>query len=334
MDRRQFLAASLSALAGPLTAGAQSPGKAFRVGMLWLSEPPEVAPHSGAVPLYNALLDGLRELGYVEGRNLVVVARWASLRPDRIPELARDLVRVKVDVIVTTGDGEVRAARQATDTIPIVMGVSGDPVGAGYVASLARPGGNVTGLSYLSLDVNPKLIEALKEAMPTLTRLAVVWNVDNPVKKLDFDEASAAARRLGVLVESMSVRRSSDLDTAFAAIAPVRPQAILTLVDEVMNQDETRQAVIKLAVRHRLPAVAADRRHVADGALMSYGPSLVGMFRRAAVFVDRILKGAHPSTLPVEQPRQFELVINLKAAKALALTIPPALLLRADQVLE
>ena len=316
----------LALVFAPLAAEAQQAERVPRVGFLSFGPAP-----SASQPVNEAFFEGLRELGYREGDNVVVERRYADLKPERIPVLATELVHLKVDVIVTTGDGEVRAARRATSTIPIVMAVSGDPVRAGYVASLARPGGNVTGLSYLSPEMNPKLLELLKEAVPNLRRVAVIWNGANPVKELDFERA---ARGLGLEVHSVPIRTASDFDSALAASTRARPDALLTLVDEVMNQAANYTRVVAFAAKHRLPAVAADRRHVANGALMSYAPSLVGMFRRSAVYVDKILKGAKPADLPVEQPTKFELVINLKTAKTLGLTLPQSILLRADQVIE
>jgi putative ABC transport system substrate-binding protein len=243
------------------------------------------------------------------------------------------LVRLKVDVIVTTGDGEVRAAKAATSTIPIVMAVSGDPVGSGYVASLARPGGNVTGLSFLSPDLSAKILDLLKDTVPTATRVAVLWNAANPVKEIDFREAERAAQRLGLKIQSAGVRGASDFDATFAAIVRDRPDALVTLVDEFMNQDANRQRITSFAAKNRLPTVAALRSFAVAGALLSYGPNLNGMFRRAAYYVDRILKGEKPANLPVEQPTTFDLVVNLKTAQALGLTIPPTILLRADEVI-
>jgi putative ABC transport system substrate-binding protein len=302
-----------------------------RIGFLSFgpSPPRPVPPASN----FAAFLQGLRDLGYVEGQNAVLESRWADLQADRLPALAADLVRLQVDVIVTTGDAAVRAARQATTTIPIVMAVSGDPVGSGYVASLARPGGNVTGLSFLSPDLSAKLLELLKEAVPGMSRVAVLWNAANPVKALDFRETQRAARTLGLTLQSAEVRSTNDFDRAFAAITRNRPDAVITLVDEFMDQEAHVMRIADFGAKSRLPGIFGDRRHVVAGGLMSYGPSLSDMFRRAATYVDKILKGARPADLPVEEPARFELVINQRTAKALGLTIPPLLILRASEVI-
>jgi len=320
-------------LALPALTAAQRAGTVHRIGFLYFSAPPTTAT-STQYALKRALEEGLRDFGYEDGRNCIFEYRWADLDPARIPTLAVDLVRANVHVIVTTGDGEVRAAKTATGTIPIVMAVSGDPVGAGYVASLARPGGNVTGMSYTSPDANVKLLSLFKETVPALGRVAVVWNAANPVKQLDLTNTEQAARRLGLAVHSVPVRSLRDVDTGLAAIGRSSGLGIVTLVDEVMNQEPYRRAVLEFATRYRLPVVAADYRHVDDGALLSYGPSLLAMFRRVGFFVDKILKGASPATLPVEQPRQFELVLNRKTAALLGVTIPPSVRLQADRVIE
>jgi putative ABC transport system substrate-binding protein len=301
------LVLALGALAVPAAADAQPAGKVSRVGLLSFA-PPSPGPPG---PPFSDFLQGLAALGYREGQNMVLEARWADLKPDRVPLLAAELVRLKVDVIVTTGDGEVRAAKAATSTIPIVMAVSGDPVGSGYVASLARPGGNVTGLSFLSPDLSAKILELLKDTVPTATRVAVLWNAANPVKEIDFREAERAAQKLGLKIQSAGVRGASDFDATFAAIARDRPDALVTLVDEFMNQEANRQRITSFAAKNRLPTVAALRSFAVAGALLSYGPNLNAMFRRAAYYVDRILKGEKPANLPVEQPTTFDLVVNL-----------------------
>jgi putative ABC transport system substrate-binding protein len=284
--------------------------------------------------LSDAFHEGLREHGWLEGQNIAIEYRWAEAKLDRLPELATQLVRLNVALIITSGDAGVEAARQATRTIPIVMAVSGDPVGAGYVASLARPAGNVTGLSYLSPDLSAKQLELLKEMLPTASRVAVLWNAANPVKLLDFKETERAAGRLGLITHSVEVRSLSDFDKAFARITRARPDALLTLVDELINSPLSANRIATYAAMNRLPTVYGARLHVEAGGLLSYGPSLVAMFKRAATYVDKILKGSEPATLPVEQPSQFELIINLKTAKVLGLTIPRSLLTRADHVME
>ena len=320
---------ALAFLVAPLASDSQQVGKIQRIGVLWIRSAPP-----GPDPVVDALRQGLTELGYVGGQNIRLEHRWAEGKPEQFPALAAELVRLKVDVIVTTGDAPIRAAMQATRTIPIVMAVSGDPVGSGYVASLARPGGNVTGLSFLSPDLSAKLLELLKETVPNASRVAVLWNAANPVKTLDFKETQRAARLLGLTLQSVEVRAANDFDTRLVAITRERPDAILTLVDEFMNQPEHRRRIGDFAAKSRLPAISGDRRHVEAGGLMSYRPSVRDMVRRAAYFVDKILKGAKPADLPVEQPTRFELVINLKTAKALGLTIPQSILIRADQVLQ
>jgi ABC-type uncharacterized transport system substrate-binding protein len=320
--RRFLLACGIGILSTPRLARAQPTTR--RIG--WLSP----ASSATATPLFDAFRQGLREHGWLEGQNIAIEYRWAEAKVERLSELALQLVRLKVEVIVTSGDSGVRAARQATGTIPIVMAVSGDPVGAGYVASLARPGGNITGLSYLSPDLSAKLLEFLKEMLPSVSRVAVLWNAANPVKALDFKETQRAARLLGLTIQSVEVRALSDLDAALATISRARSDALLTLVDELINQLPER--IASYAARNHLPSVYGDRRHVEAGGLMSYGPSLAGMFKRAAMYVDRILKGRNPADLPVEEPSQFELVINLKTAKALGVAIQPSLVQRADHV--
>lgn len=331
MRHRLFIAAvPLLVLASIGSAAAQPAAKVPRIGFLAFSPPPP----SGITPLGVAFVEGLRDLGYEDGRNVVIEYRYADPRPERLPALAAELVQARVDVILTTGDGEGRAARQATSTVPIVMAVSGDPVGAGHVESLARPGGNVTGLSYLSPDANVKLLALLRETVPAVKRVAFVWNAANPLKQLDFRDATAAAQRLGPGVHSAPVHSAAVFDAALAGVARNRPDAVVTLVDEFTNQEPYRRLVLEFAARHRLPAVAADARHALDGALMSYGPSLIAMFRYAAVFIDKILKGASPATLPVEEPRQFELALNRRTARTLNLTFPGAVLLRADRIID
>jgi putative ABC transport system substrate-binding protein len=280
----------------------------------------------------DAFRQQLRQLGYVEGQNLVIEYRWAADRDDQLPRLAADLVQLKVDVIVVEGHTPaIQAAKQATSTIPIVMAVSGDPVNTGLVESLARPGGNVTGLSLLTPDLAPKRLELLKEAVPTLARVAVLWNAANPVKVLDWHETQAAASALGLQLQSLAVRGPTDFDGAFAATTRDRADALVVLPDGLINSH--RKQIVDFAMTSRLPGMYPYREFVAAGGLMSYAPSYVDLFRRAAVYVDRILQGAKPADLPVEQPIKFELVLNLKTAQALGITIPPMLLFQADEVI-
>jgi len=316
------LAASL-ALA-PLVAGAQEPGKVYRVGIL--------ASYPMAPFFMDPFVGALRDLGYVEGQNLTLEIRSANNMPEQLPTLAAELVRLNVDVIVTGSDGEVRAAKQATRTIPIVMAPSGDPVRAGFVASLARPGGNITGISFLSPDLSAKLIEVLKDAVPKMSRVAVLWNSANPVKVIDFGETQRAAQSLRLTVSSIEVKLPSDLETAFTAITRAHPDALMILVDEVLSP-VVRPRIAEFALKRRIPSIAGNSNYAAAGGLIGYGPVGLEVYRRAAGLVAKILKGAKPADLPVEQPTELKLIINLKIAKALGLTIPPSLLGRADEVI-
>jgi putative tryptophan/tyrosine transport system substrate-binding protein len=328
MDRRRFLLTSVAgALAAPLGAGGQQAGKVYRIGYLGAGGP---APLNTPI----AFEDALRELGYVAGKNLLIDYRFAEGRYERLPALAAELVRLKADIIVTNPTPATVAAKKATETIPIVM-ISGsvDPVGLGLVASLARPGGNVTGLSFgASTEIFSKGLELLKDIVPKVRRVAVLSNPGSPIQPLIIRELNAAGRSLGVQLQLLEVRGLDEFDDAFAAMAKERVGALLVVSDSLFNIHRARLA--DLAARSRLPAAYGTRDLVEVGGLMSYGPSFRDLFRRGAVYVDKILKGAKPADLPVEQPTKFELVINLKTAKALGLTIPPSLLARADQVIE
>ncbi len=319
-------------LAAPLPARAQQAGKVWRIGFLSFNRPP-AHPVPPVYP-FSAFRPALRELGYVEGQNITIEERWADLKTDLLPALAAELVSMNVDVIVTAGDSEARAAIQATRAIPIVMAVSGDPVGSGYVVSLNLPGGNVTGLSYMGPEMGAKMLELLKEAVARIARVAVLWDAANPVKELDFKSTLMAARRLGLRVQSFEVRVVADFDPVFTAIVRQRPDALLTLPDEFMFHQSNRERIATFITKNRLPAIFGYRANVEEGGLISYGPSPHAMFARAATYVDKILKGAKPADLPIEQPTKFELVINMKTAKTLGLTIPPSLLQRADQLIE
>jgi putative tryptophan/tyrosine transport system substrate-binding protein len=279
-----------------------------------------------------AIRQGLRELGYVEGRNLVIEARFAQGMHDRLPALAAELVRLNVAVIVVDGTATTAVAKAATTTIPIVFTLAGDPVGSGLVASLARPGGNVTGLSSLTGELSGKQLQLLKEAVPPLTRVAILYNPVNPATTAMLNNAKAAARALAVEVQPLAVRELDTLTSTFSVMREERADAFLALSDPILN---TQQAtLLDLAARNRLPAMYTTRDWAEAGGLMAYGPSFTDNFRRAATFVDKMLKGAKAADLPVEQPTKFELVINLKTAKALGLTIPQSVVLRADQVIE
>jgi putative ABC transport system substrate-binding protein len=329
VDRRAFLATlSGSLLAAPLAAEAQQPGKVFRIGIL--GNVPPTYPEGARV--WGAFIEGLRDLGYAEGQNITIVHRSSEGKFQRLPDLAAELVRLKVDVIVAPASQNVLAAKQASRTIPIVMAGSGDPVGTGFIASLARPGGNVTGSSYfVGLDIYSKQLELLKETVPKVRRVAILSNPTNPAHPLWMREIKGAGRSLGVQLQFLEARGPTEFDGAFAAMAKERAGALLVVADGMFMLHRTRLA--DLAAKSRLPSLGY-RELVEAGGLMSYGPSLPDLWRRAAIFVDRILKGAKPADLPIEQPAEFELVINLKTAKALGLTIPPSLLQRADQVIE
>lgn len=321
--RRTFIRTLAGALlAAPLAAAAQEPGKTYRIGIL--------ATYPIGPIFRDPFVATLRELGYVEDQNLVLEIRSANNISDRLPALAAELVRLNVDVIVAGGDSEVHAAKQTTSTIPIVMAPSGDPVRAGYVASLARPGGNITGVSWMTPDFSAKLLEILKDTVPKMSRVAVLWNSANSVKVIDFGEAQRAAQRLGVTVSSIEVTTAKDFETAFAAITRARPDALLILVDQVLSH-ETRPRIAEFALKQRIPSIAGASGYAAAGGLIGYGPS--GLYRLAAGYVAKILKGAKPGDLPVQQPTKFELIINLKAAKQIGLTISPNVLARADKVI-
>jgi putative ABC transport system substrate-binding protein len=314
------------AVAGP-PADAQQAPRTAKIGILSATTPAALAPG------IEAFRQALRELGYVEGKTFALEVRYGEGKLERLTELARELVRLKMDVVVTPADLSVAAVKRETQTIPIVMAFSSDPVGAGFVASLARPGGNVTGLSNISPELSGKRLELLRETVPGLSRVALLWNPDVRGAVLDYKETASAARTLRLEVNSIEVTRAEDLDRAFAAVINQRAQAlVLPGVNPVGFAN--RGKIVSFAQRNRLPSMYPTREYVDSGGLMSYGPSLPDQFRRAAVYVDKILKGAKPADLPVEQPTKFELVINLKTAKALGLTMPPSLLRRADQVIQ
>ncbi len=276
--------------------------------------------------------DALRELGYVEGKNLTFERRFAEDRLDRLPGLAAELVSLKVDVIMAAGTLAPLAAKRATSTIPIVMMAAGDPVGSGLVASLAHPGGNVTGMSLMAPDLGGKRLELLKELLPGISRVAVLWNAANPYSALVFKETVGAARTLGVELQSLEIREPPDIDGALEAATGQHADALITVEDPLTI--DLRKKIAEFAADHRLPTISGLRVFADSGFLMSYGADLADIIRRSAVYVDKILKGAKPSDLPVEQPTKFELVINLKTAKSLGLTIPSILLARADEVIE
>jgi ABC-type uncharacterized transport system substrate-binding protein len=311
----------------PHAADSQSSGKVYRIGFISTGAPRETQH------LVKALDDGLRELGYMEGRNIVFERRFGEGNQERLPALAAELVRLNVDVIVTGSNPVITAVKQATSTIPVVMAVSRDPVGSGFVANLARPGGNITGLSNdPGPDILGKNMELLKEAVPRISRVAYLWNPAPPGANTYRKVAESAVRKLGVTWQSVEVRQPNEFEGAFAAMVRERTDAVLVAQDPLFLSARSR--VVSLATRHRLPTVYGNREYAEVGGLMSYGPNIADQFRRAAAYIDKILKGAKPADLPVEQPTKFELVINLKTAKALGLTVPQSILLRADQVIE
>jgi ABC-type uncharacterized transport system substrate-binding protein len=318
---------TLALLAALHAAEAQPPAKIPRIGILWFG-----SPVVGLSPHMEAFRQGLRELGYTEGQNIVIESRHAAMRPALLPDLAANLALSKVDVIVAAGDPAIHAARHVTSTIPIVMVAGADPVGSGLVTSLARPGGNLTGLSALSPELSGKRLQLLTEALPQVSRVAVLWNPADPAKALDLRETQATGQALGVQLQLLEVRGPEDFESAFAAMTRDRAEALITLGDPLTVSHRMR--IVDLAAKSRLPTMYDVREFVEAGGLMAYGPSLADLFRRAAAYVDKILKGAKPGTLPVEQPMKFELIINLKTAKALGLTIPPSVLFLADQVIQ
>ena len=326
MDRRAFLiVAGAGLIMVPLAVEARQAPRLPRIGLL------SGADSAGVVVLVEAFKQGMRELGYDEGKTFVLEARYADNKSEKLPELARELVERKVDVIVATTDGPIAAARRETRTIPIVMTNSTDPVGTGFVASLPRPGGNVTGMSNISADLSGKRLELLREVVPGLTRVAFLWNPDSRGTVLDYKESEAAASSLHLALQSIEVTSVADLDRAFSAVTAGRAQVLLVAPGNPIAFSK-RSEIAAFAQRNRLPSMFGPREYVDAGGLMSYGPSVAFVYRHAATYVDRILKGAKPAELPVQRPTKFELVINLKAAKALGLTMPRSVLERADQL--
>jgi putative ABC transport system substrate-binding protein len=315
----------LSLLTAPHTSQAQRVAHVPRLGLLI----PGSA--SGFVSRIEAFRHGLRDLGYVEGQNIAIEYRFADGQAARIPALAADLVRLPVDAIVVDGILTIRAAHHATTTIPIVMAVIGDPVGAGLVASLARPGGNTTGLSLMLPEVSGKRLELLREAMPTLSNVAVLWNPEVHDSRVVFKETQTAAQALGLRLQSLEVRSPAEFDQAFAAMTSAHAEALVVISNALFFSHRGQLAA--LAVRHRLPAMFHSREYAEAGGLMAYGANGEDLYRRAATYADKILKGAKPADLPVEQPTKFELLINLKTAQALGLTIPSSLLFQAEEVI-
>ena len=315
MQNQKWLALGAMLLALSVPAAAQQPTKIPRIGTL-IGTPPSA--HSARI---EAFRQGLRELGYVEGKNIVIEWRFADGKPDRLPALAAELVRLKVDVIVTAASPLTRAAKEATATIPIVMTQDTDPVGNGFVASLARPGGNITGLATLAPELSGKQLELLKETIPKLSRVAVFGTSTYPGNAQSLKEVELAAAAFKVQLQYLDVLDPKDIETAFRAASKGRADAVLALQNPVAASQRTQ--IIDLAVKNRLPAIYDRAEFVEDGGLMTYSVSSTDLFRRAATFVDKILKGRTPADLPVEQPMKFEFIINLKAAKQIGVTIPP-----------
>jgi putative ABC transport system substrate-binding protein len=326
MKRREFIALIGGAAASPLAAHAQQRTKVYRIG--FFSAGAEVRPSKN----WSIFVDRLRELGWIEGKNIVFEPRYAENRLNRLPALAEELVRLDVDLIVTVGTLAPLAAKQATTSIPIVMVNAGDPVGSGLVASLARPGGNVTGMSLMAPDLGGKRLELLREVLPRLSRAAIIWNATNPYSALVFNETRGAAEKLTIELQSLEVKAPGDFDGALATAMRKRVEAFVIVEDPLTFNHLNK--IAQFCADNRVPATYGLREFADAGGLMTYGANNGDLFRRSVGFVDKILKGAKPTDLPVEQPTKFELVINLKTAKALGLEIPPTLLARADEVIE
>src|SRR6266852_9176279 len=327
MDRRVFLGSLASLLAAPLAVGAQPAGKVYRIGLLDYA-----APDPARQVWWNAFRQQMRDLGYVEGQNVTFEPRWAQGNDERLPKLAAELVGLKVDLIVTGGQNAALAAKRATATIPIVTATGTDPVALGLAASLRQPGGNVTGMTSISSELASKRLELLRTVAPRASPIAILWDERNPASRLSVDGTEAAAKPAGLTIHSVPVRSPAEIEAAFATLVRDRAGALIIVPSPAIFSH--RKQLVELAMKHRLPTVVGSREYVEAGGLASYGPDYPDQFRHAAGHVDKILKGAKPGDLPIEQPTKFELVINLKTAKALGLTIPPSLLQRADQVIE
>ena len=317
---------TLGILLGSLAAHAQQTGNVYRIGFLGNSTAALEAN------LVGPFREGLRDLGYVEGRNVLIEYRWAEGKYDRFPALIGELLALKVAVIVTAGTPATLAVKKATTSVPVVMTAVGDPVGTGIVPSLSHPGGNITGLTAISTEMDAKRLELLREVVPSVSYIALLWNAGSPLQVLAEKQVQAAAQVLRMRVLSLGVKTEEEIKSALAVMARERPDALLVLADRLLLHH--RALIMDFATRHRLPGVHAYRELVEAGGLMSFGPSYADMHKRAAYFVDRILKGAKPGDLPVERPRTFELVINLKVARALGLTIPQSVLLRGTEIIQ
>jgi len=325
---RAWIAAIVLLALAPAGTAAQPSATVHRIGFLSLN--PLSSPQDRAY--FAEFKGGLKDLGYVQGRNIEILYRDAGASFGQLPARARELVGLKPDVIVTYGEETIRAARQATGTIPIVIAIIGDAVDQGFVSSFARPGGNITGLSILAPQTGGKRLEVLKQAVPTITRVAVLWNRGNKGKVAEFEDTERTAKRLGIALQSLPVGGVGDFDSAFHAAATGGANALIAFSEPLMNSQRDR--IVGFAAKARLPAMFQSKEYVDVGGLICYGPKLPDQFRRAASFVDRILKGSNPAEMPIEQPTEFELVVNLKTAKALGITIPQSILVRADEVIE
>ena len=326
MKRREFITLlGGAAVAWPVPTGAQQPAKLPTIGFLGATTPSAQSQWTAA------FLERLRGLGWIEGRNVAIEYRWMEGRNERVAEIAAEFVQLRVDVIVVQGTAAVVGAKQATSVIPIVFALAGDPVGSGLVASLARPGGNVTGLSGQQADIAAKRLELLREVVPSLHRLAIVANVGNPYAILELGEIQGGARALGLEAATFEIRRAEDVAPAFRALKG-RADALYVINDPLVNTNRVR--IILSALGARLPTMHGSREHVEAGGLMSFGPNYPDLFRRTADYVNKILRGAKPGDIPVEQPTKFDLVVNVLTAAALGITLPPTLLTRADEVIE
>jgi len=324
--RRAMLLAGSALLLSPRFGRAQKPAKVWHIGYLSGA----VRPADGETPV--AWRAAMEKLGYVSGRNVTYTARWANAKPEALPQLAAELVNLDIDLLVTFGAPAAQAAKQATKTIPIVVVAPGDAVGVGLVSSLARPGGNLTGTTDLSTELSAKRLGILKEAVPGAARIAVIWNVNDKAMTLRYGEVERAAHVLNVAVQPFAVRKPEDIDAALATMTRERPDAVFVVSDSLTTGN--RKRILEFASSQQVPAMYEFGVFVHEGGLMSYGPTIDEMYARAASYIDRILKGAHPGDLPLEQPTGYFLLINLKTAKSLGLTIPSALLLRADELIQ
>ena len=323
MRRREFITLGGAAVASPFAARAQRAGRVWRIGFI---------THVANDAAYASMFERLRELGYVEGRNIIVERRYAEGRVERFQEFATEMVRLKADLVIASTTPAALAVRSATTTIPIVIPTAIDPVGTGLIASLAHPGGNITGGALLSAELGAKRLELLKEVVPGLSRTAVLWNGANPANALAWRETEGAARALGVTLQSYDVQGPKDFNIAFATMARQRPDAVSVLTDALITQYQKK--IVDFAINERLPSVFPSKDPIKLGGLLSYGPRYSEMMRRAASQVDKILRGTQPADLPMEQPTTFELVINLKTARAVGVVVPPLMLSRADEVIE